>query len=157
MSRLTSRHAVVVLAVLWIVTLAGWGVDHFRAWLDRGSFNRTRQTLLYDVDHAVIRDECRRLLAEARGTADGPSSATRPMTRPRPRGGEVRPPPALAVFKPSIVLVDADGRQVKIMFGGGFHHWFLLYFEDAKAGRGTKDLGGGLWFEDEAGQVPSGP
>jgi hypothetical protein len=102
--------------------------------------------LVYDIDHVVIRDECRRLLAERR---TAPAS-TLPTTR-----HDSDLPPGLAVFRPENVYVDPQQGHVSVGFGGGFHHWYLDFYEDPSKGRGTKELGDGLWFVDEADQVPS--
>jgi len=152
-----ARYKLGILMVVCIATLAAWGIDHLRAVLDARWFpTRHQRMLLYDLEHDVIRSECRRLLAEARSKRAATSRPARTTTQgwvyaePLPE-----PPSALALLRPMGVVVDPDEVTVEIYFGGGFHHWSLHFYEsDPPGGGGTKSLGGGLWFEDEFDHVP---
>jgi hypothetical protein len=147
MFRWTRGRTIAVVAVLWVITLSAWWVDRTRVWLD-GKFypTRHRRMLVYDLDHDVIRDACRRMLADRRAAP----ASTLPSTR-----SNIGLPPSLAILKPANVSVSPESGYVSVMFGGGFHHWFMDFYENPLQGRGTKDLGNGLWFVDEGDNVPS--
>jgi hypothetical protein len=136
------------MVAVWILTLIAWGYDHLSHRLGHNAFYRKQRTLIHDIDHEVIREECRQLLAAARAREATTRFATLPTSGP----ARIRTP-GIDVLQPRGTMVS-DGVVI-LSFGGGFHGSWLHFYEDPGKGRGTKDLGGGLWFVDEFDRVPA--
>jgi hypothetical protein len=136
--------------IVWLATLVAWGIDRTRVWMDGHYYPiRHKRMLLEDVDHDVLRAQCRQLLA----TAVKKSASTQPATQSSHDDIFIsQPPPAIQLLKPEFVRVlPAEGLVIITFAGGfsGFDHWSLRYYDDATKGRGTTNLGGGVWFERE--------
>ena len=56
-------------------------------------------------------------------------------------------PSELSSLNPSYVLISDS--EVRIEFGGGFHHQGLCAFKDPDSGHGSQELLSGLWFYED--------
>jgi hypothetical protein len=140
-----SVAVLVVLGVL-ITFFLPWR-DYAETFLARRFISDSERPLLYHVNHLTLAAELRRFAADQRWKNSISSSDPQSFDPADPAI-----PPSLRVLKPSLITIYDD--RIEYDFGSALFDFGIVVFKEGIPGTGTKQLGDGIWFYSQDGQIP---
>jgi hypothetical protein len=139
------------LTCLVLFFLAWFGIIYYSTMSEIKKAKERRTMLLYETNHEVLLEACRKVLEEAR---DGKWERRKRYSirlDPHPDASEL--PKAILDLKPSYIFIEDGGRLVVEMLGGINHFGVIAYPENLKepfAGwEHDRKLIEGLWYYDD--------